>query len=826
LLFRVPPLIFESAPWDFPFVNFQQIEVRLRRAGVRRRGLALCACSLFLAGHAWGVPQASAGGAEKHKPANSSAERPNDAAVQLQKRLDQVQRAKSSGEPSAVAHASELLIALAMRELGQVRLLESAYSQASELYTRSLDFESIPDTRVDLAIARLQGGQADEAIAEADRALLDDPNNVRAFQILGQAWTRKNDYPRAAHALTRAAEIAPTIENLYTLAIALLATKDAGDRSRADQVFAQMIKVAGDSGSIHVMFGRAYRDAGDMPAAIREFETAIKLDTRTPHAHYFLGLAHLASNEWAATPEVSAEFKKELEFYPQDYLANYMMGFVSSGERKYDEGNKYLKHAATINPEAPEPWLYLGLNAYAVNDMIGAEDYFRKAILYTGADESRSNYQIRRAYIDLGRILTASGRKEEGETFLEKARALQNKVLQSSQQGMAAHFAEEGANSATSAAVILPPTIDDKAQANPGETANADPFAQVDPGVLARANLTERQRQAAEAQEKSLRLVLGQSFSDLATSEAIRKNYNAALGHYQEAEQWDAAQPGLMRSLGTAAFRAQNYPEAVRGLSAALGSNPEDGAVRAMLGMAYFGEEKFADAAKTFKPLGERGMQDAAVGYAWASALAHQGDLKQASEVLGEFEKGDRSSDTLMLVGQEWIEIGDYARAVATLHRALQLSPSLLKAHYFAGQAYLRWEHWNEAAQEFQAELALNPADTEGKYNLGFVYLQQSRSAEAEALFAEVLSAHPEHANAQYEMGKILLDRSQLKDAISHLETAVRLNPGADYMHYQLQAAYRKDGRVAEADHELGIYKDLKAKQRGRASAAIPPQNP
>jgi Flp pilus assembly protein TadD len=219
-------------------------------------------------------------------------------------------------------------------------------------------------------------------------------------------------------------------------------------------------------------------------------------------------------------------------------------------------------------------------------------------------------------------------------------------------------------------------------------------------------------------------------------------------------------------------------------------------------------------------------MQDAAVGYAWASALAHQGDLKQASEVLGEFEKGDRSSDTLMLVGQEWIEIGDYPHAVATLHRALQLSPSQPKAHYFAGQAYLRWEHWNEAAQEFQAELALNPADTEAKYNLGFVYLQQSRSAEAEALFAEVLSAHPEHANAQYEMGKILLDRGQLKDAIGHLETAVRLNPGADYMHYQLQAAYRKDGRVAEADHELGIYKDLKAKQRGRASAAISPQNP
>ena len=36
-------------------------------------------------------------------------------------------------------------------------------------------------------------------------------------------------------------------------------------------------------------------------------------------------------------------------------------------------------------------------------------------------------------------------------------------------------------------------------------------------------------------------------------------------------------------------------------------------------------------------------------------------------------------------------------------------------------------------------------------------------------------------------------------------------------MHYQLQAAYRKLGRDADADRELEIYKGLKAKSRERA---------
>jgi Flp pilus assembly protein TadD len=53
---------------------------------------------------------------------------------------------------------------------------------------------------------------------------------------------------------------------------------------------------------------------------------------------------------------------------------------------------------------------------------------------------------------------------------------------------------------------------------------------------------------------------------------------------------------------------------------------------------------------------------------------------------------------------------------------------------------------------------------------------------------------------------------------ITHFETAANLSPKTDYMHYQLQAAYRKEGRTADADHELNIYKQLKAGSNERCS--------
>jgi tetratricopeptide (TPR) repeat protein len=750
----------------------------------------------------------------------------SEAGAELQKRLVAVEGAKASRDPAQVAHASEQVIAFALRELGQVRLLESAYGQATELYGRSLDFENIPDTRVDLAIAHFQAGQVDKAIAEADQALLDDPNNVRAFQLLGRAWTSKNDNVRASRALARAVEISPSIGNLYSLALSQLAQKDAPGRKAADQTFAQMMKVAGDSGSLRVMFGRAYRDAGDMPVAISEFEKAIRLDTRTPHAHYFLGLAHLAMNEWAPTPQVREEFLKELQFYPHDYLANYMMGFIDSSARNYEEANKYLKLAATLNPQAPDPWLYLGLNAYAQNDMNLAEPSFRKAIELTGSDDARSNYQIRRAYIDLGRILSTSGKKEEAEKYLDKARELQNKVLQTSQEHMASHYAEEGADPSASAAVVAPSTDVERGQLGLGESETVDPFAEADPNAMARANLSDAERKQAADQEKQLREVLAEGFSDLATSEAIRKDYRSALGHYQEAEHWDPAAPGLMRNLGVAAFRAQAYPEAIRGLSSQLAAHPEDEPARAMLGMAYVAQEKYKDAVKTFAPLGQKGMQDASVGYAWALALTRLGELPQATELLQEFQKQDRPNDMQMLAGQLWIEIGDYSRAVQTFHSVLQNDPSFPKAHYFAGEACIRWEHWDQAAQEFQAELALVPNDPDAKFDLGFVYVHQSRVDEAAKLFQEVIAESPEHSSAQYEYGKILLDRGDIQGAITHLEIAARLSPQTDYVHYQLQAAYRKDGKIADADRELEIYKKIKAKQRERASTAISSPTP
>ena len=177
-------------------------------------------------------------------------------------------------------------------------------------------------------------------------------------------------------------------------------------------------------------------------------------------------------NEWKPTPDAEAELKKEVEYYPHDYLANYMLGFLASGERQYDESNKYLLAASKINPSAPEPFLYMGLNAFSEEKMDRAEEMLRKAVELTGSDEARSNYQIRRAYVDLARILARAGARKESDVFAAKARELQNKTMVESQQSVSAIMLAGGTGAA---AAVMPLSRQQENQAAPSGTERRRP---------------------------------------------------------------------------------------------------------------------------------------------------------------------------------------------------------------------------------------------------------------------------------------------------------------------------------------------------------------
>jgi tetratricopeptide (TPR) repeat protein len=782
------------------------------RAAVASGALAL---TISLSAHA-GTQLAKARSGTR---AQATEGRETGAQKELSKRILAAERVRSTGDPSAIARDNRLLIASALRAMGRLRLMESVPAQSAELYKTSLEFEDIPSTYAELARASMMAGKPEDAIAEAEKALKADPGNVGVYITLGRAYSDKRQYAKAAEALEHAERLQPSIQTLYSLAISWLSVGNAHGKAEADRIFGQMRAMAGESGSLHVLIGRAYRDAGMMPEAVKQFKQAIQVDTTTPHAHYFLGLAELSLNEWKSTPEVQAEMQKEVEYHPNDFLANYMLGFLASSQRQYAVADKYLKKASELNSTWPEPFLFQGLNAFAQQDNATAKAMLLKAVQLTGTDEGRSNFEIRRAYVDLARIFAREGDQKQADVYVAKARNLENKVMQDSQQRTTALMLKEGGNMGDLAGVV--PL--DKRQENEAAPiiGNAAVTAHVEASALEKADLTPEQRVTADKEESLLRPILAQSYSDLATAEAIEHKYSDAVTHYEAAEQWDMGIQNLEKNLGQAAFRAGDFATAVRGLSAALKENPNAMALRAMLGISYFNLKRYGDAATAFYPLGDAGMRDPVVGYAWASSLAGSGDLKDASQVLNIYQQQSLPNEELLLVAELWNRIGDYDQATATGRRVLASDPKFRKAHYAIAQADIGAGKWADAATELHAELAVSPGDTDATYELGFVDLQQSKNDAAKRLFEQVIAAHPNYANAQYELGKMLMDGGKVEQAVPHLEAAAKLDPDKGYVHYQLQAAYRRLSRTADANRELGIYEKIKAGSRAQAAQDI-----
>jgi tetratricopeptide (TPR) repeat protein len=733
---------------------------------------------------------------------------PSPALAEFKKRVAAVQSARDSGDPQAVTKSSRALIALGLRQVAHLRLLENAFPAAIDLYKRSLDFEDNPSTRVDLAIADLRAKKLDDSLTEVRTAILADAADARAWRVQGMVYMSKGQYAPAADSLQRSIAIRDDLEAAYSLGICLLA---AHEKEKAAAVFQKMDEEAANRGAMHVLMARAYRDGGYLDDAVRELKFALQLDPKTSHAHYLLGLVYLLQEEWAPKPKIREQFLLELRLNPRDFLSNYLLGAMESNEKNFAESDRYLKTATEIQPNWSEPWLYLGLNANNQGDPKQAEIYLRNAITQNGSDDSRSNYLIRKAYFALGRILSQSDRKEEARVYLQKARRLEERV-----QAESVANGPAGGMGGTNEAYIATPDLknaEDRAALDP---ARQDPAAELDAAALSRSDLTEDEKKSALVEEKRLRAVLAASFNDLATSEAIRQQYDLALDHYQEAERWEPQSPSLMRNLGVTAMKARKYSEAATALSQVLSADPKDDAARAMLGMSYYQTGQYKEASQTISPLADAALRDPGLGYAWADSLVKQQNFQQASDVLDKLERTPLSTETLMLVARSWEDIGNHLRAVAAYHKALATAPSQLKAHYYAGVAYIKADRPADAAAEFQAELALSPDDADAKYNLGFAYLQQSKRDQAASLFAEVLAAHPEHADAQYQLGKVLLEEKKSREAIPHLEAAVRLSPRTDYMHYQLQAAYRMESRIQDADRELALYKEIKAGKRER----------
>lgn len=144
-------------------------------------------------------------------------------------------------------------------------------------------------------------------------------------------------------------------------------------------------------------------------------------------------------------------------------------------------------------------------------------------------------------------------------------------------------------------------------------------------------------------------------------------------------------------------------------------------------------------------------------------------------------------------------EAGDVAGAIREHERALELDPSLTRAHANLMGLYGRDRRWEKVDEHYRAAVSLDSGLPEVHYNYALALDAQGRRAEAAQAFRRVLAVSPLHAPAHNHLGILLEADGKLDEAAEHYRQAVASQAAYRMARFNLGRVLVALGRPREA---------------------------
>jgi tetratricopeptide (TPR) repeat protein len=161
---------------------------------------------------------------------------------------------------------------------------------------------------------------------------------------------------------------------------------------------------------------------------------------------------------------------------------------------------------------------------------------------------------------------------------------------------------------------------------------------------------------------------------------------------------------------------------------------------------------------------------------------------------------------------------GKWDGAAKEYRQILKQHPDLPGIHFRLGRLLLSKPNppadvATQARAEFEAELKIDPANAEAEYILGELARQDQQWDDAVKHFSRASQLDAGFGDAFLGLGTSLIASKKFAEAVSPLETAVKLEPANPTAHFNLATAYSRTGRKAEADTEFAIHRQMVQKE-------------
>jgi len=314
--------------------------------------------------------------------------------------------------------------------------------------------------------------------------------------------------------------------------------------------------------------------------------------------------------------------------------------------------------------------------------------------------------------------------------------------------------------------------------------------------------------------------------------------FETAITEYKKVTELAPNSPEGFASLGQAYMEDHNFAAAVRPLKHAVELDPEMIPAQRLLGYALLAQGYAAESIPHLQKAHEQGavgiaqIQTGELTQAVANLQAALGARPNDPDLLYYLGRASgllskQSIDTLVqlypdgarthqALGENYFVLRQMPDAEKEYQAALQKQPDTPGVHLELGEVYAGASQWSKAEEEFRAECKLQPGNAEAAYRLGSALLQQGKAHEAHTELARANRLKPEMPETLYALGRansLEGNAAEAEKAWTDLLKIENDTPLAAQAHFGLAALYRKQGKKAQADHEMQEYQKLQVPQ-------------